>query len=87
MRAEILNLGGQFNLDNFAKIIRQANEKLSAQKLTDLGVFVTGSEYETRESSPMSNLRIKSKLKNRSDKNLRYVKNYFRQKLKKTLGL
>jgi hypothetical protein len=89
MKAEHLNIGGQYDLDNFAKIIREANERLTGEKLTALGVIINSSVREEIENSNSEDPRLKVKHARsaRTERNSKYVKNYFKQKLRKTLGV
>jgi hypothetical protein len=89
MKADNLNLGGQYNLDNFARIIREANDRLTGEKLTAMGVIINSTEREEIETSISEDPRLKVKhaRSGRNERNSKYVKNYFKQKLRKTLGL
>ncbi len=89
MRAENLNVEHQYDLDNFARIIREANDKLTAKKLANLGILVNNNSENEQDDSVSSSLRPKAIhcRDGKSEKNVKYVRNYFKQKLRKTLGL
>lgn len=87
MRAENLNLGHQYDLDNFARIIKEANQRFTAQKLTELGILVNIPQPNINEAEVFASLRFRNQNSRKSQKSTKSAKNMFKAKLRKSLGL